>query len=660
MNLIVRVLWLNAVCMAFLISTVHVMAQTGTLAPLLEQLKTSKSDTNRVKLLNKIGDEYAYNDLKTARKYYLEGYELSKKLSFLRGIVRYFSSEGELLNLEGKYDQTMALLRQGVRLSREKKDRMREGIMYENMGNTFAMMQKLDSATHYYFNALVIFEAFQDSVKMANVYNDLSSIFTQTDKQETALKYINQAIAISQPFEDGFYLSHLINKEAILWKLNRRKEADAVNNQIIALAKKLNDTVALAVALHNFCNHDVETQQYKNLMNHATELAKLSPQLQSAEQTTLADYWLSVAHYYNRNYGESLRSIQEAVEKKEKVKNINHLQQYYTHFAKVLLVEKQDPILAEKYNRWADSLRNISLNKSIIQTTKELETKYGTEKKELALKQLTAENQSRKRLVSLLIFSVIGLGGALLFFGLWVQNRNRLRRQQQVLHEQKLKQLENEKQLLASRAVLQGQDEERSRLAKDLHDGLGGILSSVKYSFQHMKQSFILQHEHAMAFERSMNLLDESLAELRRVSHNMMPESLAKLGLEEALKNYIQTIDENSEIHFTYQGFGLEETALENIYKTTIFRVIQELTTNILRHSKAKDALVQVIAKEGQINLTVEDDGVGFDPQQVNKTKSMGIQNLYNRITYLKGKVDLQTEPNKGCSYYIEIPLNNE
>lgn len=660
MRLIFRVLWLVFVSLSGIVSTAQLMAQTGDPAPLLEQLKSAKPDTNRVKLLNKIGDEYAYNDIKTARKYYLEGYELSQKLEFLRGIVRYFSSEGELLNLEGKYDQTMALLRQGVRLSKEKKDRMREGIMYENMGNTLALMQKLDSAAYFYFKSLTIFEGFQDSVKVANVYNDLSSVFTRTDKQAIALKYINQAIAISQSFEDGFYLSHLINKENILWKLNRRGEAEKVNNQIIALAKKLNDTVALADALQNRCNHDVETQHYKNLLNHATELAKLSPQLQSAEQTTLADYWLSVAHYFNRNFGEALKYIQKAVKREEQTKSIRHLQQYYTHFAKVILAEKRDPILAEKYTELADSLQNISLNNTVIKTTKELETKYKTEKKELALRQLTGENQSRKRLVSLLIFSVIILASALLFFGLWVRNRNRLRRQEQVLHEQKLKQLENEKQLLASRAVLQGQDEERSRLAKDLHDGLGGILSSVKYSFQNMKQAFILQHEHAVAFERSMSLLDESLAELRRVSHNMMPESLVKLGLEEALKDYIQTIEENSGISFTYQSFGLQETDLENIYKITIFRVVQELTTNIMRHSKAKAALVQVMVKEGQINLTVEDNGVGFEPRQVNTGKSMGIQNLYHRITYLKGKVDLQTEPTGGCSYYIEIPLANE
>ncbi|CAH0994529.1 hypothetical protein EMA8858_00639 [Emticicia aquatica] len=635
------------------------MAQTGELAPLLEKLKSPKQDTNRVKLLNKIGDEYAYNDIKTARKYYLEGYELSKKLSFLRGIVRYFSSEGELLNLEGKYDQTLLLLREGVRLSIEKKDKMREGIMYENMGNTFALMPKLDSATTYYFKALPIFESFRDSIKTANVYNDLSSVFTQTDKQETALKYINQAISISRKFEDGFYLSHLINKEGILWKLKRRKEAETVNNQIIALANKLNDTIAMADALQNFCDHDVETQHSENLLKHATELAKLSPQLQSAERTSLADYWLSVAYYYNHNYATALNYIKKAVEKDEKLKNINHLQLYYIQYAKLLLVNNQDPILAEKYNNLADSLRNISLNNAIMKNTKELETKYETEKKEVALKQLSDENQYRKRLISLLIFSVFVLVGALIFFGLWIHNRNRIRKQEQILHEQKLRQLENEKRLLASRAVLQGQDEERSRLAKDLHDGLGGILSSVKYSFLTMKQSFILQEEHALAFEKSMNLLDSSLAELRRVSHNMMPESLVKLGIQDALRDYIHTISENISIKFTYQSFGLDTVLLENIYKTTIFRVIQELTTNVIRHSKATEAMVQVMIENNQINITIEDNGIGFDPKEVNKSKSMGILNLYHRIEYLKGKVDLQTKTNEGCSYYIEIPIQN-
>lgn len=201
----------------------EILAQTGELAALQKKLSASQPDTNRVKLLNKIGDEYAYNDIKTARRYYHDGYVLSQQLGFVRGIIRYYSSEGELLNLEGKHDQCMALLRQGVALSRARKDPMREGIMYENMGNTFGLMQRLDSATVYYFKSLPIFESFQDSIKLANVYNNLSSVFMQTDKPETALTYIDQAIAISRASEDGFYLSHLVNKEAILWKLRRRQ-----------------------------------------------------------------------------------------------------------------------------------------------------------------------------------------------------------------------------------------------------------------------------------------------------------------------------------------------------------------------------------------------------------------------------------------------------
>ncbi|MBN8820974.1 tetratricopeptide repeat-containing sensor histidine kinase [Spirosoma sp.] len=635
-------------------------AQTGNLVALRQKLATSQPDTNRVKLLNKLGDEYAYNDIKTARRYYHDGYLLSQKLGFVRGIIRYYSSEGELLNLEGKYDQCMVLLRQGVALSRARKDPMREGIMYENMGNTFALMQRLDSATVYYFKSMPIFESFQDSVKLANVYNNLSSVFMQTDKPETALTYINKAIAISRAFEDGFYLSHLVNKEAILWKLRRRTEANQTNQQIMTLARKLNDTVAMADALQNECQHDLETGHFQTILPHAQALQQLSPGLQSPDRTAQAHYWLSVGYYYQNQFTPALSHLETALIEGRKSGNIQHLQAYYTHYARLLLADKRDPQRAAHYEQLADSLRDVSLNNSIVKTTRELATKYETEKKEAALQQLSLENQNRKRLVSLLAFSIIVLVGALFFFGLWMQNRARIRKQEKALYEQTLRQLEHEKQLLASHAIVKGQEDERSRLAKDLHDGLGGILSSVKYSFQAMKQTFVLSEENALAFEKSMNLLDASLAELRRVSHNMMPETLVRLSLEDALRDYIQDLTENTGINVTYQTFGLDSVPLDNLYKTTIYRVVQELTTNIVRHANATEVLVQIMAKSQQINLTIEDNGQGFDPRRVNDNRSMGIQNVYHRITYLKGSIDLQTEPGKGCSYYIEIPLTHD
>ncbi|WP_157634781.1 tetratricopeptide repeat-containing sensor histidine kinase [Spirosoma panaciterrae] len=638
----------------------EILAQTGELAALQKKLSASQPDTNRVKLLNKIGDEYAYNDIKTARRYYHDGHVLSQQLGFVRGIIRYYSSEGELLNLEGKYDQCMTLLRQGVALSRARKDPMREGIMYENMGNTFGLMQRLDSATVYYFKSLPIFESFQDSVKLANVYNNLSSVFMQTDKPETALTYIDQAIAISRASEDGFYLSHLVNKEAILWKLRRRTEANQTNQQIITLARKLNDTVALADALQNECQHDLETGHFQTILAHAQALNQLSPGLQSPDRTAWGHYWLSVGYYYQNQFTPALFHIEKALSESRGLGNSQHLQAYYSQYARLLLAAKNDLQQAAHYEQLADSLRDVRLNNTIVKTTRELATKYETEKKETAIQQLSLENQNRKRLVSLLVFSVIVLAGALLFFGLWMRNRARVQQQEKALYEQTLRQLENEKQLLASHALVKGQEDERSRLAKDLHDGLGGILSSVKYSFQAMKQTFVLSEENALAFEKSMNLLDASLAELRRVSHNMMPEALVRLSLEEALRDYIQTLTDNTDLNFTYQTFGLDTVDLDNLYKTTIYRVVQELTTNIVRHAQATEVLIQIMAKAGQINLTIEDNGKGFDPKQVNKSRSMGIQNLYHRITYLKGTIDLQTEPGKGCSYYIEIPLNHD
>ncbi len=201
------------------------------------------------------------------------------------------------------------------------------------------------------------------------------------------------------------------------------------------------------------------------------------------------------------------------------------------------------------------------------------------------------------------------------------------------------------------------QEEERGRLAKDLHDGLGGILSGVKYSFTNMKQQFILSEENARAFEKSMGMLDESISELRRVAHNMMPETLMKLTLDEALQDFCQQVTDSGAIAVSYQGFGMEGLIAENTIKITAYRIVQELVNNIIKHAGAKKALVQVMAKDDMLKITVEDDGKGFDTSSLHLAGGIGYKNTKSRIEFLKGKLDVQSKRNEGTSVYIEIPL---
>lgn len=196
---------------------------------------------------------------------------------------------------------------------------------------------------------------------------------------------------------------------------------------------------------------------------------------------------------------------------------------------------------------------------------------------------------------------------------------------------------------------------ERTRLAKDLHDGLGGMLSGIKYSLNTMKGNLIMTPDNAQAFERSMDMLDSSIKEMRRVAHNMMPEALVKFGLDTALKDLCNDTQQSGALEVRYQSINMENAEVDQTTSITIYRIIQELINNVMKHAGARAAIVQVSKTNGAISITVEDDGKGFDSSILNKSRGIGWSNIQSRVEFLKGKLDVQSAPGKGTSVHIEL-----
>ena len=234
------------------------------------------------------------------------------------------------------------------------------------------------------------------------------------------------------------------------------------------------------------------------------------------------------------------------------------------------------------------------------------------------------------------------------------RHRQQLARQREELQQQHIQQLEMDKQLIAVDAMLKGQEEERSRLAKDLHDGLGGLLSGVKYSLSNMKDNLIVTPDNMAVFERSLDMLDTSIKELRRVAHNMMPEMLTKFGLDEALKEYTNAVNATKLLAVKYQSLGMEDR-IEKSTEIIIYRIVQELLNNVLKHAEASEAFIQLIRENRRLNIVVEDNGKGFDTGILNDNKGAGWTNIHSRVEYLKGQMDLHSEPGKGTLVNIEF-----
>jgi signal transduction histidine kinase len=207
---------------------------------------------------------------------------------------------------------------------------------------------------------------------------------------------------------------------------------------------------------------------------------------------------------------------------------------------------------------------------------------------------------------------------------------------------------------LSVNAMLKGQEEERNRIAKDLHDGLGGMLSGVKMSFTNMKENLIMSAENVGVFEQSISQLDSTISELRKIAHNLMPEALVKFGLNDAIKDFCTSIMSATHINIIYESMG-EVRTLDNTANTYIYRIIQELINNAVKHAKPTQILVQLTTTTNKIMLTVEDNGQGLDSNKLAASKGIGITNIKHRVNYFKGNIDFDNNTPHGTVINIEL-----
>jgi signal transduction histidine kinase len=300
-------------------------------------------------------------------------------------------------------------------------------------------------------------------------------------------------------------------------------------------------------------------------------------------------------------------------------------------------------------DKWG-AMEQIMKKQEMAEYAVDLEAKYATESKEAKIK-LQASQLKQKSTIN---YILIGSAAALLIILLllFINYRHK-----QKLQQQRIAELETQQQLTATEAVLKGEEQERTRLAKDLHDGLGGMLSGIKYSFNTMRGNLVMTPDNAQAFERSMDMLDSSIKEMRRVAHNMMPEALVKFGLDTALKDFCNDINNSGALEISYQSMGIEGMEIDQTAAITIYRIVQELINNTMKHAVAKTAIVQITKANNQLAVTVEDDGRGFDTAILHQSKGIGWANIQSRIDFLKGKLDVNSKPGTGTSVHIEIAV---
>ncbi len=224
------------------------------------------------------------------------------------------------------------------------------------------------------------------------------------------------------------------------------------------------------------------------------------------------------------------------------------------------------------------------------------------------------------------------------------------------IQQQKIIDLEKDKQLVSAEALLKGQEEERSRIAKDLHDGLGGMLSGVKISFSALKESLGLENRSSILFDKPIKQLDNTIAELRKVAHHLMPDALTKFGLKNAIDDFCKTMQVSGGSKIVCQQLGTERKFNDNI-NLNIYRIVQELINNAVKHANPTQILVQLTTTADKIFVTVEDDGKGFNIDTLQDASGIGYSNIKNRVDYLGGRIEIVSKINEGTVINIELAV---
>lgn len=536
---------------------------------LLKSLSLAKKDSNKVLLLFTIAEQFENSVPEKAKAYIAMGRELSREIGYDLGIMKSYRMLSYVNSYQSKFDSVIYYNKLVLDIARSRNDSFNIGVSLFNIGIGYRFMSELDSAVEYTLLGAKILEGKGYNNLESSVNDGLQSLYMTLGQYDKAISYGTRAVELARKLDEKSALATALTNLGLSYtETNRVEEARKLFLESLQIAEATNNKSIQAVVYNNLSDIAIKENQFDRLKTYAERSIALAEELE--DDGTMISGKLSLAAYLlsRREYeaAEELALAGLALSEKQ---NLLEGKTTSLGMLSAIAFSRQDYKKGfEYYYRKMDFENNV-FNETLQQKEADLRIRYETEKKDnqIRLQQFDIQRKST--------FNYLLIAGAAALL-LIVLLLFRTYRQKQRLQQKRILELETQQQLMAAGAVIKGEEQERTRLAKDLHDGLGGMLSGIKYSFQTMKGNLIMTPENQQAFERSMDMLDSSIKEMRRVAHNMMPEALVKFGLDTALKDFCEDINRSGALQVNYQSIGMEEVVVEGTAAIAVYRIIQE------------------------------------------------------------------------------------
>lgn len=554
-----------------------------------------------------------------AESFLFEAIEIAEKHNLNGEQCRYLRVLSEHYDNIGNRTEAVAVAERGLKLAKEIQDPKEIALINMVMGNLFMNSGDFAKARLFYLEHKNYAYQTKDTLEMAKSYVNLGNADYYDEKLDSALNnYLKAIVQFDNVRKNHQSTSARYNVASIYYMLD-------------------------------------SIPQFLKYLNQADEIYK-----SNSEFGGMLDVMFARAAYLrNQNmHQEAISLSKEAVQICLNTTNLQVRMEFYD----VLAISYQhlnqlDSALfyTKAYLALYDSIYTEELREGLI--TADMENRYNASQREKQIEVLKLLNERRLYIMwglgvlifLILVIASIGIRG--------LQNKRNLAETRLKLHEQKIEKLLSDQELKSINAMMEGQDKERKRIAQDLHDRLGSMLSTVKHHFSAMETKITeLRDQNMVQYNTAITLLDDAVREVRHISHDMLSGTLVKFGLSAALQDLKNSIEVPGKLTVELNLFGLDHR-LDNEVEIAVYRIIQELVGNSLKHANASEMNIQLTLSDDNLNVMVEDNGRGFDAKNIT-SDGIGLKNIYDRIKRLNGTYHLDAAIGRGTTFVIDIPVD--
>ena len=631
-----------------------VLAQGHRRDSLADVASTHSSDTLGVLAYADLCYEYRFVDQDSSLLFGKAGLALGKKLNFKTGLAQVYSDVAFVYFDKGDFSDAISFWTSSLDIRNELNDRPRIASLKMKLGGAHFRMGNYEQSLRYQLEALRGYEELNNALGASQALNNVAAVYEHQNQLDKALEYYQKALSIHEKTqnvrEKGTTLINIGN--IYFRKKNYVQARSFYSDALLSFPSESESTIHFrAICLNNISEIFTLQDQYDSALTYSEEALTLRKKIGDYQGITSSLNMIGRINTKLHRYRDAEKYLSAALDSSRKRMLPLEEGKIYLNLHELYKEKNEWQKSLESFVSYS-ALKDSLLNESGRKEISELQVKYETEKKEqhIALQELgLSEKQARIERDYIII---IGLALTIILIAfIFVLLRNRQARKAEMMRKEK----EISIREAYIEASIHSQENERKRFAQDLHDGMGQWISSLRLALGDINGAST-DGEKLHALERSDRIMEEMNREFRSIAFNLMPHTLIQYGLHPALTEMAGRLNNTGKIHITVSAFNFPQR-LKELEEISLYRIIQEWTNNILKYAEASEASIQFTGHDDENIIMIEDNGKGFDVDDLKRSSGNGWKNIQSRLNLVKGTVDIDSSPlRRGSTFTLTIP----